>query len=53
MSEGTIDMPALTSKPARSEPVWPKALIAFGVGLTVAWTVFLGYGITKLVAMAI
>ena len=33
--------------------VWPSAAIAFGLGLTVAWVGFLGYGLVKLVEFAV
>jgi hypothetical protein len=58
MSEArTADPPAqIAQQPARfasRNPIWPKALIAVGLGLTVGWTVLLGYGITKLIVMVI
>jgi len=55
MSEAcTID--AQTSQPAQStprNPIWPKVVIVFGLGLTIGWTILLGYGITKLIEMVI
>ena len=32
--------------------IWPPAMIAFGLGLTVAWVALLGYGIVSLIALA-
>jgi len=32
---------------------WPEAIIALGLWLTVAWTILLGYGAFKLIALAI
>jgi len=55
MSEARItDLP--TSQPAHStprNPIWPQAVILFGFGLTIGWTILLGYGITKLIGMVI
>jgi len=33
--------------------MWPKALLTFGLGLNVAWIFLLGYGLVKIVALAI
>jgi len=33
--------------------IWPPAAIAFGIGLTAAWTCLLAYGLVKLVELAI
>ena len=32
--------------------IWPSAMIAFGLGLSTAWTFFLGYGLVGLIALA-
>ena len=32
---------------------WPKAVVAFGLGLTAAWMGFLGYALVKLIEIAI
>ncbi len=33
--------------------IWPQAMVALGLGLSVVWTCFLGYGLVKLVQLAI
>ena len=33
--------------------IWPAAVIAFGLVLTVGWTCLLGYGLIELVRLAI
>jgi hypothetical protein len=54
----TVQEPALDlcSAPAR-EPlvrrIWPAAMIALGIGLTVAWAGLLVFGFTKLVELVI
>jgi len=35
------------------EQLWPTAVIVFGVSLTAAWTILLGYGLIKLIQLAI
>jgi len=35
------------------EPVWPKAVIVFGITLTIAWIGLLGFGLIKLIERAI
>jgi len=32
--------------------IWPRAIIAFGLGLTVAWTGLLGYALVFLIGHA-
>ena len=32
---------------------WPSAIIVFGLGLVLAWTCLLGYGLVKIIALAI
>jgi hypothetical protein len=32
--------------------IWPPAIIAFGIGLTVAWVSLLGYGLVEVIALA-
>ena len=34
-------------------PLWPATLVASGLGLTFAWMSFLGYGLIKLIEVAI
>jgi hypothetical protein len=43
---------ALAPEPV-THPFWPKAVITFGLVLTAAWMCFLGYGLVKLVELAI
>ena len=33
--------------------IWPTAIIAFGLTLTVVWMCFLGYALVKIIEMAI
>jgi hypothetical protein len=33
--------------------IWPLAVVAFGLGLTAAWTCLLGYGLVFLIGYAI
>ena len=33
--------------------IWPTAVVAAGLGLTVAWTILLGYGLVKIIHAAI
>jgi len=35
----------------RAEPLWPEVVVALGLGLSTAWTIFLGYELTKLVQL--
>ena len=39
--------------PVRREPFWPAALITFGISLTAAWVILLGYGLVRLIGLAI
>jgi len=41
-----------TPRKAR-EPFWPVAVVAFGISLTAGWTILLGYGLIKLIQLAI
>jgi hypothetical protein len=34
-------------------PIWPPAVIIFGLGLSVAWAALLVYGLVKLIELAI
>ena len=54
----TVHPPALAAHSARvPDPllgtIWPQAIVTFGLGLSVVWTCFLGYGFVKLVQLAI
>ena len=48
--------PSLKARPA-AEPfiqrIWPAAAVGLGLGLSVVWTFFLGYGLVKLAHLAI
>jgi hypothetical protein len=48
--------PAADLRSAPAQPLlhrmWPPAMIAFGLGLTAAWTGLLGYGLVSLTAPA-
>ena len=39
--------------PTNRRAIWPTAVIAFGLGLTVAWMGLLGYGLVKLIELAL
>lgn len=39
--------------PVRKDPFWPAAVITFGVSLTAAWVILLGYGLVRLIELAI
>jgi len=38
---------------SRSLPLWPKAVVALGFVLSAVWTLGLGYGLVKLIALVI
>ena len=44
-------------RPAKTDPlvyrIWPPAVIALGLALSVAWTCLLGYQLVKLIDVAI
>jgi hypothetical protein len=42
-----------TKLPVRNERFWPAAVITCGIGLTVTWVILLGYGIVRLIELAI
>ena len=37
----------------RREPFWPVAVITFGLSITAAWVILLGYGLVKLIEIAV
>jgi hypothetical protein len=39
--------------PERRDPFWPAAIITFGISLTAAWIILLGFGLIKLVERVI
>jgi hypothetical protein len=46
-------MTELQSERAANDPMWPTALVVFGIGLTAAWIGLLGYGLATLIERAI
>ena len=46
-------MSELQLRPSFREQVWPAVLIPIGLGLTIVWIGMLGYGMIKLVELAI
>ena len=40
-------------RPVRNDPFWPAAVITFGISLTAARVTLLGYGLVRLVDLAI
>jgi len=46
--------PAAGGRPASAVVQnWPSAIVIFGLGLVFAWTCLLGYGLVKIIALAI
>ena len=37
----------------RPEPFWPAAIITFGISLTAAWIILIGYALIRLVERVI
>jgi hypothetical protein len=48
--EGAIPVSAPTHS---NSPIWPKAVIGVGLGLTVAWTILLLFGIARFAELVI
>jgi hypothetical protein len=47
-------MTEITSEvPVRRGPFWPQAVITLGLSLTAAWVILLGYGLVKLIEIAV
>ena len=46
-------MSELADPPGKRDPIWPTAVIGFGLGLTAVWTILLVYGLVMLVQHAI
>jgi hypothetical protein len=42
-------MSNLASGPPKPDPFWAAAIVTFGISLTAAWVILLGYGLIKLV----
>ena len=57
----SIDAPASSAPAEKPRPAaeslvkrtWPEAAVGLGLGLSVVWTFFLGYGLIKLAHLAI
>ena len=51
------EMIASKTAPAGSrkviDKIWPTAVVVIGLGLTVAWTIVLAYGLVKIIRAAI
>jgi len=56
MQVRTVITPAATAAVAdpifHRHQIWPPAVIAFGMGLTVAWISLLGYGLVEFIGLA-
>jgi hypothetical protein len=46
-------MTELPQSSVRREPFWPAAIITFGISLTAAWVVLIGYALIRLVERVI
>ena len=46
-------MAELQSERRVRDPIWPVAWITFGLSLTAAWMGLLGYGLVRLIELAI
>ena len=58
MSEMTVNKQALASPGIQglkesNDEIWPAAVIVVGLSLSVAWVIFLGYGLFKIIEAAI
>jgi hypothetical protein len=40
-------------EPLRRDPFWAAAIITFGLSLTAAWVILLGYAVFKLIVLAV
>jgi hypothetical protein len=39
--------------PCQNDSFWPAAVITFGLSLTAAWVIVLGYGLVRLIELAV
>lgn len=53
VQEPTLDLCSAPPREPLIRRIWPTAIIALGLGLTLAWAGLLVYGVTKLVVLAI
>jgi len=51
-SEAAPDEVLEVSTRGARESMWPKAVIVFGITLTIAWTALLAFGVIKLIDLA-
>ena len=51
MMAETSTVPVLSSVRS-TDPLWPKAVIALGVAINIAWVCLLGYWTAQLIEMA-
>ena len=47
------DFRAIPTRSGVEHPIWPEAVIALALGVTAGWVILLGYGLVKLVKLAI
>jgi hypothetical protein len=52
MTETSIAHVPVPSSVRSTDPLWPKVVIAFGFGITIAWIYLLGYWMVRLIEMA-
>jgi len=52
MTETSIAHIPVASPVRSTDPLWPKAVIVFGFGITIAWIYLLGYCTVGLIEMA-
>ena len=52
MTETTIAPVPAPSSMRSTDLLWPKAVIVFGFGITIAWVYLLGYWAARLMEMA-
>jgi len=53
VQDPTLDLRSLPPREPLIRRIWPTAMIALGLGLSVAWAGLLVYGLAKLVVLAI
>jgi hypothetical protein len=46
-------MTELGAGPPKRDPFWAAAIVTFGISLTAGWIILLGYGLVRLVELAI
>ena len=53
MTEMTAKVAAPSGSMKVIHKIWPTAVVVVGLGLTVAWTIVLVYGLVKIISAAI